>query len=936
METDLLTEFIDEAVTRIGDIRYEILVSIQDQSDPVSLRMPLRSARALAEAASVAGLDNVQTSAASLERNLNWLYDSRISLTHENTRPLLDLLVEMEASLATLPSVFETSADEVANFVDESFNFLQLDAELSGFQPVPAANDSWDDEFEIDAEMLEVFAMEAEDLLRNIETNLEILARQPDNRDALWEIRRNAHTFKGAAGIVGLKKPSELAHRVEDLLDRLSEIEAASNEKIFHLLLTAAECLKALTAGENSPQLMARIAAVYTDFDTVLASLSESPAFLSEPEPVAAEISTDTSEVDIEILPANEVVEPKEERSFAKTQNRPIVRVSLSRLDELVKNVRDLVVSRSVFEQRLLEFEQQIDELHNSTRRLQATSSKLEIDFEASMLGGSALAAPMMGKSSTWSQGLGSSLPQGFDALEFDQYTDFHQSTRELSETTSDTFAINTALDVVRGNLVTLFDHQRRLIDEMQERLMSIRMVEFGTLTTRLQRAVRVTCDEENKKAEITIENGHLEIDTQILDSLIEPLMHLLKNAVVHGIETPDTRRMLGKPEYGRISVSVINEETHIGLTVSDDGRGIAGRALKEKAVNTGLVSIESAEAMSDEQLLDLIFLPGLTTAEKLNLSAGRGVGMSIVKESIESHQGTISIESAPQKGTTFSVRMPLPLAVTNVVLVKAHRQTYAIPIKLVKHIGDIALSSVKSLGSEKMLEVGTGKYAFKHLDEFLGMPSSIDVQQEHITTLIIETSGKTCAVAVDQVIKSEEIVIKPLGKPLDAIKGVLGAAILGSGELVPILDLPHLLKHGAKAPRPTSLPELVKETVVMVVDDSPSVRHMTSKVIEAAGWTIEIAKDGVDALEKLNIATRKPDVILSDIEMPRMDGYELVASLQLQPGLREIPVVFITSRSGEKHRDKAFAAGVTEYLAKPYEDRELVATIKRLAKLDN
>jgi len=464
---------------------------------------------------------------------------------------------------------------------------------------------------------------------------------------------------------------------------------------------------------------------------------------------------------------------------------------------------------------------------------------------------------------------------------------------------------------------------------------MSIRMVEFGTLATRLQRAVRVTCDEENKKAEITIENGHLEIDTQILDSLIEPLMHLLKNAVVHGIETPDVRRMLGKPEYGQISVSVVNEETHIGLTVSDDGRGIAGGALKEKAINTGLISAESADAMSDEQLLDLIFLPGLTTAERLNLSAGRGVGMSIVKESIESHQGTIMIESVAQKGTTFSVRMPLPLAVTNVVIVKAHRQAFALPIKLVKHIGEIALSSVKDLGSGNVLEIGTDKYQFRHLDEFLGLSSPI-VQQDNITTLVIETAGNKCAVAVDQVLKSEEVVIKPLGKPLDAIKGILGAAILGSGELVPILDLPHLLKHGAKAPRPVLVSDVVKETIVMVVDDSPSVRHMTSKVVESAGWTVEIAKDGVDALEKLNKGTRRPDVILSDIEMPRMDGYELVASLQMQPGLAEIPVVFITSRSGEKHRDKAFAAGVTEYLAKPYEDKDLVATIKRLAKLDN
>ena len=923
MDSELLLAFIDEAESRLASIRGGLLVNVQDETSGADVEMHFRSAQRLKGAASAFGLKDIEKSADELVHLL------ALSLTNgrptrENSLAILDLLVRIEASLAGMRMSADKITLDVSNFVDESFEslFAVPELELPPLDTPPEPETPAEDEFEIDSELLEIFAEEAEDLLRNIESNLELLAQNSENTDALWDIRRNAHTFKGAAGIVGLKKPSELAHRVEDLLDRLAENKPASNERIVELLLVASECLRSLTAGENSPAITAKINELYRDFDGVLLALSDDvPAEPVQTEPPAA------------ILESPEA--PVEKTSAVGTPNQPraIVRVSLERLDELVKNVRDLVVSRSVFEQRLSEFEQQIDELHNSTRRLQTTSSKLEIDFEASMLEGNSTAHPAIAPTHMLLEQFMSGESGHFDALEFDRYTEFHQSTRELAETTSDTFAINTALDAVRENLETLYDNQRRLIEEMQERLMKIRMVEFSTLATRLQRAVRVTCEEENKKAEITIENAHLEIDTQILDALIEPLMHLLKNAVVHGIEPPDTRRLLGKPEAGRIAVSLVNEETHIVLSVSDDGRGIVASSLKEKAVRTGLISQEKVDRLNDEELLELIFRPGLTTAEKLNLSAGRGVGMSIVKESIEAHKGSIAIESVSQKGTTFTVRMPLPLAVTNVILVKARRQIFALPVKLIKHIGEIPVSSIKSEGNDEMLALGTGTYVFRHLDELLGRPRIAAPSRETTTVLIVESTSKSCAIAVDEVVKSEAIVIKSLGKPLDSIKGLLGAAILGNGELVPILDMPHMLKNiGKRSQLPPPVFEETNELIVMVVDDSPSVRHMTSKVIEAAGWIVETAKDGVEALEKLRTAAKQPAVILSDIEMPRMDGYELLASLRENPKVSDIPVVFITSRSGEKHREKAFESGITEYLAKPYEESDLVNLIRKLA----
>lgn len=936
IDREILPAFVHEADGLLHGIRSGILANARESRSIGELESSLHKVRSLKTAAAMFELREIDRAAESLELHFTSLFEANEPLSDTTARSLLDLLAQIEASIMKIRMKSDDFSLDISEFIEESFDNLQVRAFSVENREPPEIESveilSEEHGFEIDAEMLEIFAMEADDLLKNIGNSLEALAKNPNDRDALWEIRRNAHTFKGAAGIIGLKKPSELAHRVEDLLDHLSENEFEPNPRIYELLRSATDCLKSLTSGDLSPQLAEKISQVYEDFNELLLALANGT--LNAP---ANPTVPPQKQVALNVIPAASA--PVHEESEIKTpsiraQPRSIVRVSLSRLDDLVRIVRDLVVSRSVFEQRLFDFEQQIEELHNSTRRLRSTSSKLEIDFEASLLGGSnpTFASGNNSRQITGDRSMTDDV-ELFDDLEFDRYTDFHQSTRELSETTSDTFAINTALDVLRGNFESLFGHQRHLIEEMQEKLMSIRMVEFGTLFPRLQRAVRVTCEEENKKAEISIENPSLEVDTQVLDSLIEPLIHLLRNAVVHGIESADTRRLLGKPEAGQIHLQLINEETHIVMTVSDDGRGIAASTLREKAVSTGVITRKTADSMTEEQVLDLIFMPGLTTAETLSLSAGRGVGMSIVKESIETQQGTIFFESVPQQGTSFTVRMPLSLAVTNVLLVKVNRLTYAVPLKMIKHIGEMSAADSRRTDGETIFELGAGKYSLTRLDEYLGMPSFLDPNRENVTVLLIEIAGKSLALEVDEIVKTEEIVIKSLGKPLNELKGLLGAAILGSGDLVPILDLPILLKNKTLDANREAIvaPEPI---TVLVVDDSPSVRYMTSKVITDAGWVVVTAKDGIEALESLQAARKLPHLILTDVEMPRMDGYELVASLKRNETFREIPVVFITSRAGEKHRDKASELGVSDYLAKPFEDAELIGTVKRLAQL--
>lgn len=916
MNSETAQNFLEEAENSLAAVRGVILLFVGDGRSLGELKAPLHRIEMLKTSAYACGMPEIGTLAAQLEAQLESLIANQGPLSGETPGRLLDSLAAIETEIVKRKFSFDDFSIDISDFIEESFENLQY------IPPAPTTDVSEpveeDDEFEIDEEMVGVFREEAEDLLRSVRQNLEILAGESNNRDALLEIRRSAHTFKGSAGIVGLKKPSLLAHRVEDLLDHLAENEIGSNERIFALLLASTDCLEALTHGEDSPALESKVAGVYHDFDEIMANLSPQAAAVPPPRPD----SWTAGDKPAAIVGINQP---------AVQQNRHVVRVSLEKLDDLANIVRGLVTSRSVFEQRLAELEMQVQELHNTTQRLQRSSSKLETDFEANMLGRTGSGAQPRGLPASLTKSL---TDNEFDMLEFDRYTEFHQTTRELLESTSDNFAINSALDTLRGNFEGLFENQRRLIEEMQDKLQRIRMIEFGTLAARLSRTIRVTCEEEEKQADLVITGENLEVDTQILDSLIEPLMHLLRNAVAHGIESPDTRRLLGKPEKGRIELAAQNEETHIAITITDDGRGITTSALKEKAVQNGFISRKKADSLSEDEIFDLMFQPGLTTAETVSQTAGRGVGMNIVRTSVERQQGTVSVSSDPQKGTSFTLRLPISMAVTRVLFVKANRQIFAFPLKLVKEIKEIAVSEMEKASSEKTIRVGRTSYPLADLNEQLGFPATNSSLTENRLVLLLDVADRQTALIVDEIIKPEEIMIKPLGRPLENLKGLLGATIRGNGQVVPVLDMAYLLRsrsQRSKIPQVEARPA-VHQTCVLVVDDSPSVRHLNTRLINSAGWKAIVAKDGVEAIEMLQAGEEIPDVVLTDVEMPRMDGYELLSTLKKSERWKDIPVVMITSRAGDKHRQKAVELGASEYLVKPYEDTQLLGLIKKLS----
>jgi chemosensory pili system protein ChpA (sensor histidine kinase/response regulator) len=738
---------LDESEALLGAIRGGVLVHLQDGVLPSHLKVPLDFARLLNAQVFDTKDQEITAAADALEAWLTLLAAETDPISDTRVRSLLDQISELEAALFAHRAKDHSPID-VGELVEESLEVLRR---------VPSPQDGQEgeksvDDREADSELLEVFNEEAQSLLQSIKSNLDVLSARPKDKEALWEIRKSAHTFKGAASIVGLRKLSDLAHRVEDLLDKLSEKNADLNVNVIGLLLNAAECLESLSTDDTSGEIDSKIESLYEGFGKALGEISRPPE--SDPPRKTGQKETPRTRAT--------------DRFATPRQTNSVVRVSLDRLDELVRNMCDLFGSRSTFEQRLAELEQQLEESHNNTLRLQAAygkteSSKTEIDVRRFA-------------------------------------TDKTSGPYELAEAVKDATLIDSAFDNVRTNLEALYDEQCSMIDEVRERLLRLRQVEFGSITNRLQRTVRVTCDEEEKRAEVVLENGSLEVDTQLVDALIEPLLHLLKNAVVHGIENPETRRILGKPEAGKISIRVSNKGPDLVLSVTDDGRGIAFAPLLEKAVLSNLISRAEAEHMTSRKICELIFLPGLTTAKKLNLNAGRGVGMSIVRDSIAAAGGSISIETWPQKGTTFTVRIPRPFA-----------------------------------------------------SEISERPRMVH-------------------------------------------------------------DLPAM--HG--------------KIRVLIVDDSPSVRLNTSRIIEKAGWQAETARNGIDALEKLKIPPL-PNIILSDVEMPKMGGFELVAAMNEDEVLKNIPVIFISSRADERNRDQAAAAGVAAYLTKPYDPIQLMELINGL-----
>lgn len=455
---------------------------------------------------------------------------------------------------------------------------------------------------------------------------------------------------------------------------------------------------------------------------------------------------------------------------------------------------------------------------------------------------------------------------------------------------------------------------------------MRARMVPFDGLVPRLRRVVRQAASETGKQVHLSLEGTHGELDRNVLDRMVAPLEHMLRNSVAHGLEAPEQRRDAGKAEEGNIAIRLRREGSEIVLEVADDGAGLDREAIRRRAEQRGLIAADAA--LSDDELDALIFAPGFSTYDQVSQLAGRGVGMDVVRNEVRQLGGSVDIHSVRGQGVTFTLRLPQTLAVTQAVFVQIGDTTFAVPVASVSGIGRI--------GRERF-EAGTGgyrysgeEYALYDLGSLVGQAPARAEGQAQVPLLLVRAGDLRAAVAIDQVLGNREIVVKPVGLQIASVPGIYGATITGDGRVVVILDIAPLVRRYLAQPlRPVveaAPTEQRRVPLVMVVDDSLTMRKVTGRVLERHNFDVVSARDGVEALERLE--ERVPDLMLLDIEMPRMDGYELATAMRADPRYAAVPIVMITSRSGEKHRQRAFELGVQRYLGKPYQELDLMRNV--------
>jgi chemosensory pili system protein ChpA (sensor histidine kinase/response regulator) len=827
--------------------------------------------------------------------------------------PTLAELLEIERSgLAAMPP----PQPDIVGPAAEPLPPVPVVAVEIDFDPMPSDP--------IPAELAEVFSQEAQEHLQTISRITRHLASAPDDREALQELRRAVHTIKGAAGVVGYRGASRLAHRMEDLLDRLYEGTAELTADAVRLLASSYDALDDLIGGGlDAAAARATIGRLFAQFD---ANGAAQPA---------ARDAAGAGPTDAFPTPMVQPAAPSDERRRQSPDRRrnvedrragaQIVRVPFQRVGELVRLISELVVNRSLFDEHYASLIRQVEEVKLSTQRLRRVALKLETDYEVRALAGNVAPASA------------GSHAQGFDELEFDRYTDFHLLSRELAETATDISTINSRLSETIGDFDGDLTRLGRLTREVQDKVMEFRMVPLATLASRLERAVRVTAEACGKDAELVLEGEHVALDKTMLDAMSDPLLHILRNAVDHGIETPAARAAAGKPRRGRIAVRAAHEGTDVVIEIEDDGAGLDLERIRRTAIERGDLSEADAAAAGADELYAFVLQPGFSTAERISEVSGRGVGLDIVKAKVTRLGGRIALSSTPGAGTRITIRVPMTLAITRILLVRAGQELMGIPLGAVLQIVRADAASITTVGSERVIQVSGRTYPLRDLAGTLGLTRA-GTPNAAMPVLVANLGGRHVALAVDEIVQSRDAVVKTLGSHLRRVPGIWGATLLGDGTVILILN-PADLAGSAEEPRAAPIaprrPAAVAHApyTVLVVDDSLSMRHVLSNAVKKAGWNPLQARDGVEALEMLTRATAPPDLILLDIEMPRMDGYEFLSTVRAQSAYTRLPIVMLTSRGGDKHRDKAISLGASGYVVKPFQEESLLRDIDRLVR---
>lgn len=819
---------------------------------------------------------------------------------------------------------------------------------------------------DLDRELVDIFVEEGKDLLDHCDRLISELRSAPEDRELLAGLQRDLHTLKGGARMAGINAIGDLGHGIESLLEAVAASRTEIGRSDVQLLERGFDRLHQLLIRTGAHRAVQMPVDLIEAFEARTAGRAEAPETIAQPlqpvesmpaagmealpepeatatlAPLSMADAGDDAVADVppdaemaqelpaaadapvaELLPlapagiaaeplSAPVVETQAVDEEGATRAQEQVRVRADLLDRLVNHAGEVAIYRSRLEQQLGAFRSAMGELDRTNARLRDQLRRLDLETEAQIVARYRREQEQA--------------DQAFDPLELDRFSTLQQLSRALNESAADLGGLQGVLDDLSRNYDALLQQQSRVSSELQDGLMRARMVPFDGLVPRLRRVVRQAAHDIGKQVHLNLEGTHGELDRNVLDRMVAPLEHMLRNSVAHGLETPEQRVAAGKPEEGSITLRLRREGSEIVLEVADDGAGLDREAIRRRGEQRGL--IQPGEQLDDTQLDNLIFASGFSTSEQVSQLAGRGVGMDVVRNEVRQLGGSVDIHTVRGQGVTFTLRLPQTLAVTQAVFVRIGETTFAVPVASVSGIGRIA---------RERFESGQGGYhyngedfALHDLGTLVGQAAAKAEGQPQIPLLLVRAGDLRAAVAIDQVLGNREIVVKPVGLQIASVPGIYGATITGEGNVVVILDVaPLVRRHLSQPQQPVEVAAVGQQRhvpLVMVVDDSLTMRKVTGRVLERHNFEVVAARDGIEALERLE--ERVPDLMLLDIEMPRMDGYELATAMRADPRYKDVPIVMITSRSGDKHRQRAFEIGVQRYLGKPYQELDLMRNV--------
>ncbi len=808
---------------------------------------------------------------------------------------------------------------------------------------------------DFDPDLAAIFFEEANELLESTDNHLHQWSQDKTDSALVTQLQRNLHTLKGGARMAGLTPMGDLSHEMETVLTDVVDGRVAASNEMFILLNRAVDRLHRMMeqAYANQPIFDAgdlvvdlkRVHGVTVDdelepqthderFETI--TIPPAPPIIDESagstrltQSLPGERSqpgqapAPAAEPEADEAAAEAALGGESDRRTGSRIQYELVRVRADLLEHALNHAGEVGIYRSRLEQQVTTINFNLGELEQTVTRLRDQLRNMEIETEAQIR-------------SQYVKESGDEINPDFDPLELDQFSTMQQLSRALAESVGDLVSIQGLLTNQAREAETLLLQQSRVTTELQDGLMRTRMVPFSRHAQRLRRVVRQTADEDGKQVDLRFIGAEGEMDRQVLERVLAPLEHMLRNSVIHGIEDAKTRKQRKKPANGTISIALHREGSEVVMEVMDDGGGLNIKAIRKKAEELGMTTKDAR--LSERDIMQFILEPGFSTAAKVTQSAGRGVGMDVVANEIKQLAGTLRMDSTEGQGAKFTVRLPFTLSITQALLVRVAEQPYAVPLPAIEAIARIPRMQLEQLmaGENPVYVYGGRQYRLQHLSVLLGIGApQFPEDLTAIPLLLVRSGDSSIALITEGMQGSREVVVKAVGPQVGSIRGLSGATILGDGSILLILDVTALA-------RSIALPEaeqiVVEEreapqedvrTFAMVVDDSITVRRVTQRLLERYNMRVITAKDGVDALALLQ--ENIPDVMLLDIEMPRMDGYELAQHMRNDERFKKIPIIMITSRTGEKHRNRAMEIGVNKYLGKPYQETELLENIQEL-----